>query len=328
VSYPSKYGPGWVNTVSNTAPQDARIFPGVEVRALPPSDSIQPQGVVRNHHGANTTSQDLRQDFSSRCASSFVSLTKIFVKDKQFSGNCLDIGGNSLEDVKNSYLTACAHLHVLPNIVENLVGVVLRGSALKYFNKLHPRDKVEVHITFDAVRVRFLPGNMVRATEQTWETYTWNQLLLEYPPITEPSSLVELLVEKGEALQDRPPAEYKSDVHLRNWLVKSISGTVFKKNMPVTRSDKSTGVAVEIGKSLELYREEYSRKTPTFGAGGRFPRRFSSSAPPSILYGSEEIKAPGLFSTPDSGIDAYELCAEDLAEVEAIYMAEPGYRTP
>jgi hypothetical protein len=65
------------------------------------------------------------------------------------------------------------------------------------------------------MQYRFLPGNLVRATEQTWETFSWQQLLREFPDITEPASFVQLLVDRGEALQDRLPPEYKSDVHLR-----------------------------------------------------------------------------------------------------------------
>jgi Reverse transcriptase (RNA-dependent DNA polymerase) len=324
---PSRYGPGWINTASRT--QDVRYLNGEDEasRRPPGSDEnpIAPQG--RNHLRLDSAFPEMRQDFASRSASAFINLTKFFVRDKQFSGNCLHAESLSLDEAQHAYNMACAHLHILPDIADSLVGVVFRGSALKFFNKLHQKDRADIDVTFKSMRERYLPGNLVRATEQTWEQFSWNQILRDYPDVTEPSSLVQLLVEKGEMLQDRLPLEYRSDVHLRNWLVKCISGTVFKKYMPVARSSTSTGVAIEIGRSLELHREETSQSGPSFGNSDRYPRRYSSKSSP-VLYELEDghdVPAPAC-SNPSKHVTSLADAAE-LDEVEVIFLATQGYST-
>jgi hypothetical protein len=155
-----------------------------------------------------------------------------------------------------------------------------------------------------------------------------------------------LLVDRGEALQDRLPPEYKSDVHLRNWLVKCISSTEFKKYLPSARAETSTGVAVEIGRALELHREDhgnrYSSSGNSLGLVGQYPRSKSttfrdlgyprsSTDHPSVLWNTEypgmEQDRPGyaLLSLGES--DPWRMEDHDISQVEAIFLADPGYKT-
>jgi hypothetical protein len=76
---------------------------------------------------------------------------------------------------------------------------------------------------------------MVRATEENWANFSWNKLVAEYPEVTDTTNLAQLLQEKGESMQEKLPDEYSSYVHLRNWLMKCISQTPFKRFMPTSR---------------------------------------------------------------------------------------------
>jgi hypothetical protein len=124
------------------------------------------------------------------------------------------------------------------------------------------------------MRSRYIPGSIVRTTEENRANYSWNKLLAEYPEVTDPTNLAQLLQEKDESMQEKLPDEYASEVHLRNWLVRYISQTPFKRFMPTSRLTSSTEVTIAIARPVELHREELVYRSPFHSTAGRNPGRF------------------------------------------------------
>jgi hypothetical protein len=175
------------------------------------------------------------------------------------------------------------------------------------------------------MRSRYIPGSMVRATEENWANFSWNKLVAEYPEVTDPTNLAQLLQEKGESMQEKLPDEYSSDVHLRNWLMKCISQTPFKRFMPTSRLTSSTEVAIAIARSVELHREEFAYRSPIHSTVGRYPRRFVPERTPSTHYESQDTKED---KSEETELDFPKTTnPHDQLQIYQISLKDPKYTT-
>jgi hypothetical protein len=254
-----------------------------------------------------------------------VQLSKICTRDKQFSGSLLQADSMSLAEVEQNYISASENLNLDPEIADSLVGIAFRGPALQYFLKLPDNKKQDTSVVFATMSSRYIPGSMLRATKENRATFSWNKLVAEYPEVTDPTNLAQLLQEKIDSMQEKLPDEYSSDVHRRNLLMKCMSQTPFKRFIRTSRLTSSTEVTIVTARSVELHREEFAYRPPIHSTVGRYPRRFVHERTPSTNYESQDTKED---KSEETELDFHETTnPHDQLQIDQIFLTDLKYTT-